>query len=135
MFGYVRPLKPELLVREFSRYKSIYCGICKQIGHDFGQLPRITLGYDLTMLAVLLLSLSAKQPPDELAGCIINPLARPRRTGHRTLRSIDCPFSLAQSRRRCPGRKVMARPHNPGHPAPEPAQGSQTLSRIRPHHV
>jgi hypothetical protein len=76
MFGYVRPLKPELLVREFSRYKSIYCGICKQIGHDFGQLPRITLGYDLTMLAVLLLSLSAKQPPDELAGCIINPLAR-----------------------------------------------------------
>jgi hypothetical protein len=55
MFGYVRPLKPELLVREFSRYKSIYCGICKQIGHDYGQLPRLALGYDLTLLAVLLL--------------------------------------------------------------------------------
>lgn len=76
MFGYVRPLKPELLVREFSRYKSIYCGICKQIGHDYGQLPRLVLGYDLTMLAVLLLSLSDKQPPDDPAGCIINPLAR-----------------------------------------------------------
>lgn len=76
MFGYVRPLKSELLVREFSRYKSIYCGICKQIGHDYGQLPRLTLGYDLTLLAILLLSLSDEQPPDELAGCITNPLAR-----------------------------------------------------------
>ncbi len=76
MFGYVRPLKPELLVREFTRYKSIYCGICKQIGHDYGQLPRLALGYDLTLLAVLLLSLSDTQPPDEPAGCILNPFAR-----------------------------------------------------------
>ncbi len=76
MFGYVRPLKPELLMREFTRYKSLYCGICKQIGHDYGQLPRLTLGYDLTLLAVLLLSLSEQQPPDELAGCISNPLGR-----------------------------------------------------------
>ena len=76
MFGYVRPLKPELLVREFSRYKSIYCGICKQISRDYGQLPRMTLGYDLTMLAVLLLSLSEKQPPDDPAGCIISPLPK-----------------------------------------------------------
>jgi len=73
MFGYVRPLKPELLVREFSRYKSIYCGICKQIGHDYGQLPRLALGYDLTMLAVLLLSQTDRQPPDDPAGCIVSP--------------------------------------------------------------
>lgn len=76
MFGYVRPLKPELLVREFTRYKSIYCGICKQVGHDYGQLPRVAVGYDLTMLAVLLLSLSDRQPPDLPAGCILNPFAR-----------------------------------------------------------
>ncbi len=76
MFGYVRPLKPELLVREFSRYRSVYCGICKQIGHDYGQLPRLSLGYDLTLLAVLLLSLSEHQPPDQPAGCIINPLVK-----------------------------------------------------------
>lgn len=76
MFGYVRPLKPELLMREFTRYKSIYCGICKQIGHDYGQLPRVGVNYDLTMLAVLLLSLSQQQPTDEVAGCILNPLAK-----------------------------------------------------------
>ena len=76
MFGYVRPLKPELLMREFARYKSIYCGICKQIGHDYGQLPRMGVNYDLTMLAVLLLSLSEQQPADEMAGCILNPLTK-----------------------------------------------------------
>ena len=76
MFGYVRPLKPELLVREFSRYKSIYCGICKQISRDYGQLPRLALGYDLTLLAVLLLSQTDRQPPDEPAGCIISPLPK-----------------------------------------------------------
>jgi len=76
MFGYVRPLKPELLVREFSRYKSIYCGICKQISRDYGQLPRLALGYDLTLLAVLLLSQTDTQPPDQPAGCIISPLPK-----------------------------------------------------------
>ncbi|HBP37571.1 MAG TPA: hypothetical protein DD640_02300 [Clostridiales bacterium] len=76
MFGYVRPLKPELLVREFSRYQSIYCGICKQIGRDYGQVPRVALGYDLTLLAVLLLALAEEQPPEETGGCILKPGVR-----------------------------------------------------------
>ena len=46
MFGYVRPYKPELLVKELTRYQSVYCGICKQIGRDYGQVPRLALGYD-----------------------------------------------------------------------------------------
>lgn len=76
MFGYVRPYKPELLVKELTRYQSVYCGICKQIGRDYGQLPRLALGYDLTLFAVLLLSLSPDQPPEELAGCISNPIKK-----------------------------------------------------------
>lgn len=76
MFGYVRPYKPELLVRELSRYQSVYCGICKQIGRDYGQFPRLLLGYDLTLLAVLLLALAEEQPPEDFAGCISNPLKK-----------------------------------------------------------
>lgn len=76
MFGYVRPLKTELLVRELTRYRSVYCGICKEIGRDYGQLPRLTVGYDLTMLALLLLSLSPEQPPIESESCIVNPLQK-----------------------------------------------------------
>jgi hypothetical protein len=76
MFGYVRPLKPELLVREFARYRSVYCGLCKQIGHDYGLLPRLSTGYDLTLLAILLLSLSDGLPPERAEGCILNPIAK-----------------------------------------------------------
>jgi hypothetical protein len=76
VYGYVRPHKPELLVREFSRYRSVYCGICKQIGHDYGQIPRLTLGYELTLLAVLLLSLAEDQPPVRLEACVLNPLLK-----------------------------------------------------------
>ncbi|MBP1757334.1 MAG: hypothetical protein H6Q62_190, partial [Firmicutes bacterium] len=76
MFGYVRPYKPELLVRELSRYQSVYCGICKQIGRDYGHLERLLLGYDLTLLAILLLALSDEQPPEDFAGCISNPLKK-----------------------------------------------------------
>jgi len=76
MFGYVRPHKPELLVRELSRYQAVYCGICKQIGHDYGQLPRLALGYDLTLLGVLLLSLTKDQPVQTMEGCISNPVKK-----------------------------------------------------------
>jgi hypothetical protein len=76
VFGYVRPLKPELLVREFARYRSVYCGICKQIGHDYGQIPRLALSYELTLLAALLLALSEEEPPVRLEGCVLNPLLR-----------------------------------------------------------
>lgn len=74
MFGYVRPQKSELLMREFSRYQSVYCGICKSIGENYGQLPRLTTGYDLTLMALLLLALTADQPPVEAESCILNPL-------------------------------------------------------------
>jgi len=87
MFGYVRPYKPELLVKELTRYQSVYCGICKQIGRDYGQLPRLTLGYDLTLFAVLLLSLSPDQPEEEMAGCISNPFRkRPMLVGGEIIR-------------------------------------------------
>ena len=76
MFGYVRPLKGELLVREYTRYRAVYCGICRQIGHDYGQLPRLSVSYDLTLLALLLLSLQEKQPGEKLSGCILNPFVK-----------------------------------------------------------
>jgi len=76
MFGYVRPLKTELLVRELTRYRSVYCGICKEIGREFGHMPRLTVGYDLTMLALLLLSLSKDQPPVSDATCVASPFRK-----------------------------------------------------------
>ena len=76
MFGYVRPYKPDLLIREFTRYQAVYCGICKQIGRQYGQIARLALGYDLTMLAVLLFSLDRVPAEIDITGCILNPVKK-----------------------------------------------------------
>ena len=76
MFGYLRPLKTELLVREWMRYRSVYCGICKQISQEYGQLPRLATNYDLTLLGILLLALTDEQPPDDPESCVLNPFVK-----------------------------------------------------------
>ena len=53
MFGYIRPQKGELLVREFEQYRGVYCGLCKQLGKSYGFAARMTLSYDCTFLGLL----------------------------------------------------------------------------------
>ena len=57
MFGYVRPYKSELLVREYEQYKSVYCELCRELGKSYGWTARFTLSYDCTFYALLSLSL------------------------------------------------------------------------------
>lgn len=67
MLGYVRIYKPDLKVREYEIYCGYYCGICKYIGKNYGQLPRMSLSYDAAFLAVLLDSMidEPDQPTQE----------------------------------------------------------------------
>lgn len=76
MFGYVRPEKGSLLMREFSRFRCIYCGICKEIKRSYGNIPRPTLTYDMTFLALLLISLSDTDGVEEMDTCILNPVKK-----------------------------------------------------------
>lgn len=62
MFGYVTPLKEEMKVKDFARFKCYYCGLCCHIKKEFGNIPRLALNYDMTFLGLLLDALS----PDEL---------------------------------------------------------------------
>lgn len=73
MFGYVTPLKAELKVKDFTKFRSYYCGLCLHIKSNAGNLPRMVLNYDMTFLAVLLDSLSLKEPNFELKRCIVHP--------------------------------------------------------------
>lgn len=54
MFGYVRPLIPQLLVRELDDYKAVYCGLCRTMGKRHGLIARFALNYDFTFLAMVL---------------------------------------------------------------------------------
>ena len=36
MFGYVRPFKGEMLVKEYDAYKGVYCQLCRALGKYYG---------------------------------------------------------------------------------------------------
>lgn len=73
MFGYVTPLKPELKIREYNQFKSYYCGVCFAIKNLYGNIPRMTLNYDMTFLALLLDGLIKEDLSIELKRCIAHP--------------------------------------------------------------
>ena len=54
MFGYVRPYKPELKVKEYELFRAAYCGLCWALKEKYGGLARYIINYDLTFLAMLL---------------------------------------------------------------------------------
>ena len=54
MFGYIRPVRSELRVREFEQYRSCYCALCHALGENYGLAARFVLNYDFVFLAMLL---------------------------------------------------------------------------------
>lgn len=73
MFGYVTANKPELKMREFARYKGVYCGLCRQLHMRHGRLGQMTLTYDMTFLILLLSSLYEPEEVEMRRRCIIHP--------------------------------------------------------------
>lgn len=61
VFGYLKPYYDELKIRDFRLYKSVYCGLCKSMGKNYGFISRISLSYDCTMLAMLYISLKSEK--------------------------------------------------------------------------
>ena len=53
MFGYVKPVVSELLVREHEFYRATYCGICRAMKKHTGALSNVTLSYDSVFLALV----------------------------------------------------------------------------------
>lgn len=76
MFGYIRVYKPELRLKEWEMYKSVYCALCKKLGRDYGIFARLTLSYDFTFLACLKMSLIDSGCDIERKACAFNPLKK-----------------------------------------------------------
>jgi hypothetical protein len=62
VFGYIRPLKPEMKIREFETYRSVYCGLCNALGREYTPFSRLILSYDATFYALFRLSLNGGSP-------------------------------------------------------------------------
>jgi len=57
MFGYIKIYEPSLNKESKMTYRAIYCGLCKSLAENFGQVARLTLNNDCTFLLILLLSI------------------------------------------------------------------------------
>lgn len=76
MFGYVTPCKMELKIKDFEKFKAYYCGLCRTIKKNFGNLPRLALNYDMTFLAVLLDSFNDDKPNIKKEFCSFHPMQK-----------------------------------------------------------
>jgi hypothetical protein len=77
MYGYIRPNKPELKVRQYESFRGVYCGLCHELRSRYGPLGRFLVSYDLTFLAMLLAG------SDDRTSC-------PRRCPYHPLRKVRC---------------------------------------------
>lgn len=77
MFGYIKPFRPELRLREDEEYKAVYCGLCKELGRSFGLFARMTLSYDFAFMAMFFMALDEDICPSyEKCSCIAHPFKK-----------------------------------------------------------
>ena len=76
MFGYITPDKSKLLQQDFVLYRAFYCGVCLQIGRDYGNIPRFTTSYDITFLSVLTHDATNQAVDFKQCRCLGNPLTK-----------------------------------------------------------
>ena len=74
MFGYVKPVIKELLVKEHEFYKAVYCGICRSMKKHTGPASTLTITYDSVFLALVRM---AYIPDSELSSSMRRCIAHP----------------------------------------------------------
>ncbi len=73
MFGYVRPNKNELKVKEFELYKSTYCGLCRVMGKRYSYIYKMSLSYDFVFMTLLRLYVNPEKVSFSQRRCIAHP--------------------------------------------------------------
>lgn len=76
MLGYITIDRSELKEKDIEKYRAFYCGVCQDLKYGHGQLPRMSLNYDCTFLAILLTSLSYGKTRKEEHLCLLRPGSR-----------------------------------------------------------
>ncbi len=77
MFGYVKPIPAELLVKEYEFYRAVYCGVCRSMKKHTGKLSNVLHSYDSVFLALVrMLYIPDSQIGASKHRCIAHPLKR-----------------------------------------------------------
>lgn len=76
MFGFVKPFIPELRVKEYEFYKSIYCGLCRSMKKHLGTVSTAALSYDVVFLALIRLAFEYPDVHIRKRNCGLHPFKK-----------------------------------------------------------
>ena len=77
MFGYVKPVIKELLVKEYEFYRATYCGICRSMKKHTGHLSTVTITYDSVFLALVRMAfIEDGAIATRMGKCILHPVKK-----------------------------------------------------------
>lgn len=76
MFGYIKPQKCSLRVREWEHYRAVYCGLCNTLKRRYGLSARFIVNYDFTFLSLVLEAAGGQCGGYEYKRCIASPLSQ-----------------------------------------------------------
>ncbi len=76
MFGFIRPVKPELRVKEADRFQQVYCGLCHAIRARYGRFYTLFLSYDMTFFALVAGAAKADTAPPCMKRCDAHPVTK-----------------------------------------------------------
>ncbi len=72
MFGYIRPRKAEMKIKEYEYYKAVYCGLC-HAEKKLSRRLRYTLSYDMVLLALCRIGALGEQSSFSKKRCPAHP--------------------------------------------------------------
>ena len=76
MFGYIKPNRDEMKVKEYNAYQAIYCGLCKCMGQCVSCSARFTLRYDFVFLTLLRAALCKEKISFDRGRCFVHPFKK-----------------------------------------------------------
>lgn len=79
MFGYIKINKMDLTFREYEHYRGYYCGLCKCLKDNHGEISRLSLNYDITFLVLILTAIYRPKSTIIEEGCITNPFKKKKK--------------------------------------------------------
>lgn len=95
MFGYVKPFIPNLRVKDYDFYKSVYCGLCRSMQKHTGGISRMTLSFDMTFFALVRIALEKTDFNIRKRNCFVHPFRkRPMMDDNESLAYTSCVSAL-----------------------------------------
>ena len=73
MFGYIAATKEGLSDEGKRRYRSLYCGLCRELKREYGTLCRLTLNFDTVFLILILQSAFEETECVNCRRCLLHP--------------------------------------------------------------